>query len=81
MKCIIPGCENDADNNIGVRLRRPDTTAIWAPNTDAFLCSHHAKRGLIITVILEPTQDHKIKTRVCGVAETTKNRTTQIRQE
>ena len=36
MPCIITGCPNEGIHNIGIRCRRPDTTAIWAPNTNAF---------------------------------------------
>lgn len=54
MRCVIPGCNNLAENNFGVRLRRPDTSAIFAPNTDAYVCSEHSIRGLRITVTLEP---------------------------
>jgi hypothetical protein len=33
MNCIVMGCTNNAKHNIGIRLRRPGGTAIWAPNT------------------------------------------------
>jgi len=62
--CIITGCQNRAKHNIGIRLRRPSTRAIWAPNTDAFMCDEHATRGLEIQIILTPTNTHRIKTRV-----------------
>lgn len=78
MSCIIPGCLNLAENNLSVRLRRPDTTAIWAPNTEAFVCDEHAVQGLHITVILEPKNDHKLETKVCGVRPPTANRITPI---
>ena len=71
MACIIPGCTNQADHNFGVRLHRPDTTAIWAPNTEAFLCDQHADQGLRITVVIEPTNTHQVETRVCGIPVTT----------
>ena len=45
MQCMIEGCENEGVNNFGVRLRRPDSSAIWAPNTEAFICDFHASRG------------------------------------
>jgi len=53
-QCLIPNCKNDAEHNLGVRLRRPDTTAIWAPNCDAFLCKEHTKQGYIVDVKLTP---------------------------
>lgn len=78
MPCIIPGCANEAVHNFGVRLRRPDTTAIWAPNTEAYLCDAHASRGLRITVILEPTNTQEIETTVVGVSQPTADRITPI---
>ena len=78
MSCIIPGCSNVAHNVFGVRLRRPDTTAIWAPNTEATLCDIHAVRGLSITVIFEPTNDAQIETKICGFAGPTADRITAI---
>jgi len=81
MPCIIPGCPNDAEHNLSVRLRRPDTSAIWAPNTEAYLCDAHATQGLRITVVLEPTSAHEIETRVCAISETTPQRKTRITKE
>jgi len=78
MPCIIPGCTDEAVHNFGVRLRRPDTTAIWAPNTEAYLCDAHASRGLRITVILEPTNTQAIETTVVGVSQPTADRITPI---
>lgn len=78
MPCAIPGCNNPAPHNFGVRLRRPDTSAIWAPNTEAFLCDAHASQGLSITVVLEPTNSGQIETKVSGIAPPTANRATPI---
>lgn len=77
MPCIISGCPNLAEHNLGVRLRRPDTSAIWAPNTEAFLCDDHAGNGLRITVILEPTGTGEIETRIFAAGNTV-SRTTPI---
>jgi hypothetical protein len=78
MPCIIPGCQNHADNNFGVRLRRADTSAIWAPNTEAMLCDIHAVQGLRITVMFESTTTQQVETKVCGVVTPTANRVTPI---
>lgn len=63
--CIVQGCRNHATNNFGVRLRREDTTAIWAPNTEAFLCDVHAGTGFIVDVCLTPAPENQVCTRVC----------------
>jgi hypothetical protein len=76
--CAIPNCKKEAHHNFGVRLRRPDTSAIWAPNTEAFLCDEHASMGLRITVILEPTNTRSIETTVVGISQTNVERTTPI---
>ena len=78
MHCIISGCENHADNNFGVRLRRADTSAIWAPNSAAYICDAHAVQGLKITVVVEATATGKIQTKVGGPGTTTVSRTTKI---
>ena len=64
MRCIISGCQNFAENTFGVRCRTPKTNAFWAPNTEALLCSNHARQGLKIRVTLEPTTDKIIHTLV-----------------
>jgi hypothetical protein len=64
MACIIDGCKNPAEHNLGIRLRRPNTKAIWAPNLDAFVCDDHAARGLKIEIILMPTGTGEIETEV-----------------
>lgn len=79
MPCIITGCENLAEHNLGIRLRRPDTTAIWAPNTDAMVCAPHAVQGLRIDILLAPTQTGEIETIVQSFGRTV-NRTTPIIQ-
>jgi hypothetical protein len=80
MPCIIPGCQNNAENNFSVRLRRPVTrTAIWAPDTEAFIFNTHAIQGLRVTVILEPTNDRQIETKVCGIQPPTADRKTPIK--
>ncbi len=80
MPCIVPGCEEDANNNFGVRLRRPDTSAIWAPNTEAFLCDTHAAQGLRIKVYLEPTTTGQIETQISASGPIV-SRTTPITNE
>ena len=77
MQCIIEGCENEGVNNFGVRLRRPDTSAIWAPNTEAYICDFHASRGLRVIVFLEPTEHSKLETIVRSVSQPA-SRTTRI---
>ena len=63
-RCLIPNCNNDANNNLGIRCRRPDTNAIWAPNCDAFLCDDHADQGYTISITLTPVVARTITTSV-----------------
>lgn len=35
--CLITGCTINEEINISIRCRRTDTSAIWAPNTEAYL--------------------------------------------
>ncbi len=69
MVCIIESCAREGVHNFGVRLRRPNSSAIWAPNTGALICNYHASRGLRISVLLEPTDDSKLETIVRSVGE------------
>src|SRR4051812_10557212 len=64
--CVVPGCTRPASNNLSVRLRRPNTSAIWAPNLDAFVCDHHAVAGARIHVLYEATETGEIETHVHG---------------
>lgn len=81
MNCIIPGCTNDANNNIGIRLRRPDTSAIWAPNTNAYICAEHAVQGFSIQIILNPNTSGRIRTLVSATQGNPVSRTTRITQQ
>jgi hypothetical protein len=80
MPCIIAGCRNPATHNVGVRLRRPSTRAIWAPNTPAYLCDHHATQGLKISVVLTPTETGDIETEVSSPGGGSVSRRTPIVQ-
>ncbi len=79
MDCIIAGCPNDAGNNFGVRLRRPNTSAIWAPNTGAYICDQHATQGLQIRISLTPTDSGEIETAVTSETNPIYSRTTPIK--
>lgn len=52
--CAIAGCVNEAIHSLGVRCRRPDTSALWAPSAKVGLCDDHARHGLRVTLELEP---------------------------
>lgn len=66
-ECIVPGCLVEATNNLGVRLRRPDTSAIWAPNSEAYVCDAHASQGARLLVFYEPTEEDHVDVLVHGV--------------
>jgi hypothetical protein len=67
--CIVPGCQRDAPNNLGVRLRKPDTSAIWAPNANAYVCDAHARAGARVTVLYEATDSRRVELRVQGTTD------------
>jgi hypothetical protein len=61
--CIFEGCRNDAQNEIGVRLRYPpQKNAVWAPDTRAYVCDEHARQGMRVHLTLEPTYDGEVET-------------------
>lgn len=63
--CIVPNCQRDGLHAITLRLRRPDTSAVWAPNTDAYLCDEHAVGGaeIELTFRVKRTRRLDISTR------------------
>lgn len=73
--CIVPSCSRNALNNLSVRLRPPDTSAIWSPNTNAFVCDTHARTGARLTLIFEPTDTGRIETRAYGATDPVVRRT------
>jgi hypothetical protein len=80
-RCIVAGCTEYAAHNIGIRLRRPNGTAIWAPNTAAFVCATHATAGFRIQIALTPNTTGEIETEVSSVGSgSTVCRTTPIVQ-
>ncbi len=76
-QCLIPNCQNNALHNLGIRCRRPATTAIWAPNCNAYLCDEHADQGYEIEIKLTPVNLRTITTHVTAGANVA-NRTTDI---
>ncbi len=59
---------------------RPPTTALWAPDFDAFLCDAHALGGAHITLIYEPNDSGETAIKVIGAPHVDERRT-RIRQE
>jgi hypothetical protein len=80
-QCIISGCNNIAQHNFSVRCRRPDTSAIWAPNTNAFLCDTHAEQGCVIDISITPNQSNQITTNISSGGNDVVTRTTDINHE
>jgi len=73
--CIVPGCGRNATNNLGVRLRKPDTSAIWAPNANVYVCDRHARSGARVMVIYEANESGRIELSVQGAEAPTVRRT------
>lgn len=61
MECIIEGCREDGRNKFGVRLRFPNTNAVWSPNTGVGVCDYHASQGMRVVVFLEPTTSGEVE--------------------
>ena len=80
-RCIVPGCVVEATNSLSIRLRRRDTSAIWAPNLDAAVCDVHATSGARVHVLYEATNDGTIETHVHAVTTAHPSRRTPIRHD
>ena len=76
--CIVPGCHREGRNKLGIRCRvwhdaptshgKGKTSALWAPDTDAFLCDEHALGGASITILYEPTNTGETAVRVIAAS-------------
>ncbi len=58
--CIVPGCLDAGRHMITLRCRRPDTSAVWAPTTGAYLCDKHATGGGEIELIFRPKRNRQL---------------------
>jgi hypothetical protein len=65
------------DNNISIRCRRPNTRAIWAPNTVGYLCDVHADEGYTIDITFRQSAIRTITSNVSAGGHTV-TRTTPI---
>jgi len=81
MKCIVNGCTSHGSNNFSVRLRRDDTTAIWAPNTEAYICDAHASSGFTVEVNLTTRTDDTLETFVSANGGPAARRLTTIKHQ
>jgi transcriptional regulator with XRE-family HTH domain len=88
--CVVPGCPLPGKHRLGVRCRvwhepspiagKSKTSALWAPDSDAFLCDQHALGGAHITLIFEPNGSGETAVRVIA-APYSDDRRTPIRHE
>lgn len=77
--CVVPGCGRPGKNKLGVRCRvwhepspvpgKKKTSALWAPDADAFLCDEHALGGAHITLIFEPDDSCETAVRVIAAPQ------------
>lgn len=85
-----PDCGSPGKHRLGVRCRvwhgpspvagKSKTSALWAPDSDAFLCDQHALSGAHITLIFEPNDSGETAVKVIA-APHTDDRRTPIRHE
>jgi len=45
---------------ITLRCRRPDTSAVWAPTTGAYLCDKHATGGAELELFFRPKRNRQL---------------------
>jgi hypothetical protein len=57
--CIVPGCDHPGRHALTLRVRRPDSSAIIAPNTGAYLCDEHAESGFEMDIAIKPNDSRK----------------------
>lgn len=66
--CIVPGCPENGRHALTVRLRRPDTSAVWAPTTGAYLCDKHGTEGVELAIVVTPTKTRTVVTNTWGTS-------------
>jgi hypothetical protein len=84
-RCVVPGCEQPGKHKLGVRCRvwhepspvagKSKTSALWAPDADAFLCDEHALGGAHITLIYEPNDSGETALKVIAAPHADERRT------
>jgi hypothetical protein len=89
-RCVVPGCKSPGKHKLGVRCRvwhepspiagKSKTSALWAPDSDAFLCDQHALGGAHITLIFEPNDSGETAVKVIA-APYADDRRTPIRHK
>lgn len=57
---MVPDCPNEGYYTLNLRMRRPDTTAVWAPATGAYFCDDHALGGKL-SLVWEPDESDQVK--------------------
>lgn len=58
--CMTPGHDDrEAFYTLNVRLRRPDTTSVWAPSTGAYICDECALAGGTLEIIYTPALNRR----------------------
>lgn len=58
--CIVPECREAGRHMITLRCRRPDTSAVWAPTTGAYLCDKHATGGGELDLVFRPKRGGRL---------------------
>lgn len=53
-RCLVPSCRGTPTHKLGLRMRRQDSGADWAPDTEAYFCTAHATSGAEIIVLYAP---------------------------
>jgi hypothetical protein len=59
--CLLPGCTNEPTHLLSLRMRRRDSGADWAPNTEAYFCADHATKGAQVVVLYCPTATGEVE--------------------
>jgi hypothetical protein len=80
MECLIPGCTADARNKLSIRCRKPSTLAVWAPDSEAYLCRAHAEKGVAVNVDIEPTTTGTVTVTYGSAGQAGPTRTTPIKR-
>lgn len=72
---------NEGRHSLSIRARRPNTSAVFAPELHAYLCDEHVTSGMDVEIRLKARADGEVRTRVVAISALAVTRSTPIRNQ
>jgi len=75
--CMVPGCQNEGYYTLNLRMRRPDTSAVFAPSTGAYFCDDHVI-GANIEINYIPNTSGKVRVETTAQKDTSSRKRSEV---